>query len=473
MTKDNPNQEQPDPLSATGMFLRAFDVEGEKKPSDPFAPAPPSARPPNAAGERPPYPAPPPPPQAGGQGAGQSEFTQMFNSQAPRPAPPPAPNRQPRLRPPCSGPLPIRVRRLLPPTSRPASSRASLFRGSLLPRRRRAGQREDPPRPVPPSSATFVGSAPSSGSSRAKGFSSPGISDSADGGFTQFFSAPARPAPPPQSAAPPPPPPPRPQPAPDMSWRDDPFFRAPEKAPEQPSQSVTSILSSLSSPAGSGSRPPEPAPYRPEPLPSYAPPKPSEPSPADPGGVTRLIQRLAQEQSAPAAPPQFAPEPPPDSGPGEFTRIMAAPASRPAMSGPPAPGAAPPPPAPMFAAPPPPAMPKVAPPPFAPPPFAAPPPAAAPHPPAFAAPPPPAFAAPAHAQARTAAPGSRSCGAQRQAGSHGPHPAGDQYFPAALVADGGDLPDQVEVGGIPRTQVALRPADPFPSAGYPPARSCR
>ena len=33
MTKDNPNQEQPDPLSATGMFLRAFDVEGEKKPS--------------------------------------------------------------------------------------------------------------------------------------------------------------------------------------------------------------------------------------------------------------------------------------------------------------------------------------------------------------------------------------------------------------------------------------------------------
>lgn len=50
------------------------------------------------------------------------------------------PNRRPRPRPPCSGPLPIRVRHLLPPTSRPASSRASLFRGSLLPRRRRAGQ---------------------------------------------------------------------------------------------------------------------------------------------------------------------------------------------------------------------------------------------------------------------------------------------------------------------------------------------
>ena len=86
------------------------------------------------------------------------------------------------------------------------------------------------------------------------------------------------------------------------SWKDDPFFRAPEKTPEQPSQSVTSILSSLASPAGSGSRPPEAAPYRPEPMPSYAPPKPSESSPADPGGVTRLIQRLAQEQSAPAAP---------------------------------------------------------------------------------------------------------------------------------------------------------------------------
>ena len=58
MTKDNRNPEQPDPLSATGMFLRAFDVEGEKKPSDPFAPPPPSARPPGAASERPPYPSP-------------------------------------------------------------------------------------------------------------------------------------------------------------------------------------------------------------------------------------------------------------------------------------------------------------------------------------------------------------------------------------------------------------------------------
>jgi hypothetical protein len=42
MTNDNKSGQQPpepvDPLSATGMFLRAFDVEkeGAKKPSDPF-----------------------------------------------------------------------------------------------------------------------------------------------------------------------------------------------------------------------------------------------------------------------------------------------------------------------------------------------------------------------------------------------------------------------------------------------------
>ncbi len=386
MSKDNPNQEQPDPLSATGMFLRAFDVEGEKKPSDPFAPAPPAARPASAASERPPYPAPPT------QGVGQGEFTQMFNSQAPRQAPPPP--AQPATEAPTavfrapSYPSP-------PPAApdQPPGEFTRIFVSGVTPPQTPARRTvEDPPRPAPQSSATFLGSVPS-GQSRAKGFSSPGISDSAEGGFTQFFSAPARQAPPPQSAAPPPPPPPRPQPAADASWKDDPFFRAPEKTPDQPSQSVTSILSSLSSQAGSGSRPQESAPYRPEPLPSYAPPKPSESSPADPGGVTRLIQRLAQEQSAPAAAPQFAPEPPPDSGPGEFTRIMSAPSTRPAMGAPPAPAPAPLPPAPLFAAPPPPPLPKIAPPPFAPPPFAAPPPA--PHPPAFAAPPLPAFAAPA------------------------------------------------------------------------------
>ena len=394
MTKDNPNPEQPDPLSATGMFLRAFDVEGEKKPSDPFAPAPAAPRPPNAASERPPYPS-APPPRSAGQGTDHSEFTQMFNSQGQgqRPAPPPA---QPATEAPTAvfrapsypGPSPA-------PADQPPGEFTRIFVSGVTPPQAAPSRSvEDPPRPAPLSSATFLGSVPSSGSSRAKGFSSPGISDSAEGGFTQFFSAPARPASPPQSAAPPTPPPPRVQPAPDNSWRDDPFFRAPEKtsAPEQPSQSVTSILSSLSSPAGSGSRAPEPAPYRPEPMPSYAPPKPSESSPADPGGVTRLIQRLAQEQSAPAAPPPYVPDQPAESGPGEFTRIMSAPSTRPAMGAPPA--SAPPPPAPLFAAPPPPPMPKIAPPPFAPPSFAAPPPAA-PHSPAFAAPPVPAFAAPA------------------------------------------------------------------------------
>lgn len=403
MSNDNRSPEQPDPLSATGMFLRAFDVEGEKKPSDPFAPAPPAARPPGAASERPPYPSAAPPQSAGqgpGQGPAHGEFTQMFNSQGQRPAPPPA---QPATEAPTavfrapSYPSPPPA----PPDQPPGEFTRIFVSGVTPPSTHTPAPRsiEDPPRPAPVSSATFLGSVPSSGPSKAKGFSSPGVSDSAEGGFTQFFSAPARPVTPPPSAAAPPPPPPRPQPVPDPTWRDD-FFRTPEKAPgpEPASQSVTGILSSLSSAAGSSSRPPEPAPYRVEPLPSYAPPKPSESSPADPGGVTRIIQRLAQEQSAPAAPPQLAPEPPQDTGPGEFTRIMSAPPSRPAMGAPlaPAPAApAPPPPAPMFAAPPLPPMPKVAPPPFAPPHLAPPPPAASPHPPAFAAPAPPAFAAPA------------------------------------------------------------------------------
>ncbi len=90
MSKDNPNPEQPDPLSATGMFLRAFDVEGEKKPSDPFAPAPAASRPPSSASERPPYPPAAPQQQGAGQGPGHGEFTQMFNAQGQRPAPPPA-----------------------------------------------------------------------------------------------------------------------------------------------------------------------------------------------------------------------------------------------------------------------------------------------------------------------------------------------------------------------------------------------
>ncbi len=326
MSKDNPNQEQPDPLSATGMFLRAFDVEGEKKPSDPFAPAPPAARPPSAASERPPYP-PPAPPQ-GGQGGGQGEFTQMFNSQAPRPAPPPAPRAQPATEAPTavfrapSSPTPQPA-----PPDQPPGEFTRIFVSGVTPPQtppRRTG--EDPPRPAPPSSATFVGSVPSSGSSRAKGFSSPGISDSADGGFTQFFSAPARPAAPPQSAAPPPPRLPGPSQLPTCPGGMIRFSGRPRKRRNSRPRASPACCLRCPHRLVQVRGQPEPAPYRPEPMPSYAPPKPSEPSPADPGGVTRLIQRLAQEQSAPAAPPPFAPEPPADSGPGEFTRIMAAPA---------------------------------------------------------------------------------------------------------------------------------------------------
>ena len=87
MKNDNSNSgpEQPDPLSATGMFLRAFDQDGKKdaKPEDPFAPQPVKAAPPAA----------PSAPvsgraraAAGSGSSGAGEFTQMFNSMAQRPA---------------------------------------------------------------------------------------------------------------------------------------------------------------------------------------------------------------------------------------------------------------------------------------------------------------------------------------------------------------------------------------------------
>jgi hypothetical protein len=390
MTKDDSNSgskpaEQADPLSATGMFLRAFDLEteGAKKPSDPFPPAPAPAAPPRSSsygsdlpafGDAPTRPVAPP---AQPSGAGPGEFTQMFNALGPKPpaaTPPPA-----REMPPQSV-----AQAAKSPSPAPADAAQGeftrVFASGMTPANTPPAKTIQEPRPAPPAANP----------SRAKGFSSPGTSDSASAGsFTQFFNSTPSAAPPRSSAPVPssmPPSPSNPPPAPDMSWKDDPIFKPAPKpsSTDQSSPSVTGILSSLASPGGSPtSRQPEPAAYRPDPLASYAPPKPAEPSASEPGGVTRLIKRLEQQQAAPPPPPPSAPAPPPaSSGPGEFTRMMKGLGSNPAASAPPA---APPPQAAS------PAFPTFTPPPFTPPapppmPAAAPPHAAAPSPPVFAAP---------------------------------------------------------------------------------------
>jgi hypothetical protein len=212
-----------------------------------------------------------------------------------------------------------------------------------------------------------------------KGFSTPGVSDSAsaEGSFTQFFkAAPSTPAAastpfaPVQSYRPPPPPPPQ-----ETPWQHEPEFAAPTKpADSTPSQSVTGLMSALSSPGGpsSGPRQPEVAPYRPEPMPSYTPAPPQEPSSIDSGSVTKLIQRLSQVQRE--APPEprmpIASEAPktanvnaPLGEPGEFTRMISGDTVKAALGG----AAVPAQPAPAAAAPPPAAMPHLAVPAVAPP----------------------------------------------------------------------------------------------------------
>jgi hypothetical protein len=325
MTDKNSNsrpEPSADPLSATAMFLKAFDTDREEAPkgADRLAAEPQ----PTSAGAVPEAPAVPPPSQSGPE---PGEFTQMFSSMGQRPpAPQPSTRRE---APPVSSEAARESQ--VQPEQGPGEFTRIFVSGKAAPYAPPARASEPPSRPAPPSP----------GPSKSKGFSSPGASDSAsaEGTFTQLFRNPPRPAAP-APATPP-------SASPDSSWKNDAFFRPAETSvPQEASPSVTSILSSLAGPGTAHPRTPEAAAYRPEPLPSYAPPKPAE----EPGGVTRLIQRLAQEPGpgAPtsAGPGPSAPPPPPGSGPGEFTRIIsglgplsaaAPPAAAPAPSG----GAAP------------------------------------------------------------------------------------------------------------------------------------
>ena len=330
------SSEQPDSLSATGMFLRAFNAEpkSDSAAADPWSSAP--AAPPASAPAQRPASTPP----AGG------EFTQLFQKvdlrQSQAPAVPHNPN--------FSSPPPSEQL----PDKGGAGDFTRVFVGGAAPA---------PSGPPPRSADETVGFTPpvAINPSKAKGFSSPGVSGSAsgEGSFTQIFKT--SPSAPTSSPASPlqPPAPPVPRPA----WNNDPIFRSPEsKPPADPgSPSVTTLLASLGSSGNSASpsRSQGNVPYRPEPAP-YAPPQRShEPSEAEQGGVTRLIQRLAQTapEPSPGAPP--AAPPPVSSGPGEVTRMISRMGSASASEAPaPAPPPAPPAPA-AFAMPVPPPLPSM------------------------------------------------------------------------------------------------------------------
>ena len=405
--------EEADPLSATAMFLRSFDAgstPAQEAPHPSPAPSPdpwkstaaPASGPAVTRAEWPAEQVLPADPAASvpASGSGPGEFTQMFqalNRPNPEPVAPQAPV-PPAMTQPPAAPSPASVASAQGPGefTRIFVAGAVIEHGSktLVETPQFTPPAASTPSPV---SAPAPSAPASSAPPRLKGFSSPGVSDSAspEGSFTQFFKA--QPPSPSAHVAPPPPvqhvsAPPPPPPVAEKPWQ--PEFSAPPRATEPVSEpsSATGMLSSFAAPAqpasstpsSSGftaapyqaaSRAPEPAPYRAEPMPpmpSYTPaPAPPEPSGMEAGSVTKLIQRLSQvPREAPPEPTHataaFPPAPPVSSGPGEFTRMISGDTVKAALAGSPAApttapaAAAPPPPPPAFAMPPMPAAPKPA-----------------------------------------------------------------------------------------------------------------
>jgi len=373
--------QEDDPLSATAMFFRTLDQQAGGKQAEPAAKFDFNAVP--AEGDQKTPPARPP------SGSDKGEFTAIFGTGSPAgtPAPPSPPKPVP------SEALPPSWQEQAPPANQGQGEFTRIFvKGAPTPSKPVARTSEPASEAVPP---------------RAKGFSSPGISDaaSAQASFSQFFKpiskADAAPA---ESAKPPSPPAFRPGPSRANSAPDpfsmEPSFATPAREPSAPAQdpqSITSLIQALSSQAssGAGARASETAPYRQEsPAPFQPAAKPSAPSEFESGGVTQFIQRLAEMPPAPVAEaPPATPMREQDSGPGEYTRIISAP-TRPianppaAVSSAPAPSA--PPLAPAFVRPVIPAMPAVP----AIPPTPAVAPHAAPHPAHMAAMQPPAIPVP-------------------------------------------------------------------------------
>ncbi len=336
--------EQADSLSATGMFLRAFETKpetaaasgGSAAPAqagagpDPFGPSGPArsafAAPEQASGT----------PQAAVPASAPGEFTRFLKTLEPRASGEPMP----------AGPLsPV------PPSPAAASvSSAPIAHGGPAPgefTRIFVSGKSPTPGSSPKKTDELPGLPPAAASSAgAKGLSSPGVSDSASGAgsFTQYFNASAS-----GSASRSVPPAPSPATGAEPLRREG--MQPVADTPAAAGPSVTSLLSSLSStsagnPTGAGRQ--EPGPYRPAARTPFAAPAPAPAEPgAEPGGVTRLIQKLAQQPAAPPAPAVPAPPSPlpVNSGPGEFTRMIAkigaesAPVAQSAPAEPPAPAA--------------------------------------------------------------------------------------------------------------------------------------
>ncbi len=195
-----------------------------------------------------------------------------------------------------------------------------IFLGSSSPSVGKTGS-EQPPQAAAPSPAP------------AKGFSSPGGSDSVsgEGSFTELFKAGSpRPETPPAHVRPDP----TLSPSAPIRAAKDPFTKEqfrPKPAEtgsvgSPPMPSPTELLASLGSTKTSppANKQPEVPPYRP--APPVSPPidnRPANPFDSEAAGVTRFIQRLSIETPAPIAPPPtVAAGPPVSSDPGEFTRII-------------------------------------------------------------------------------------------------------------------------------------------------------
>ena len=292
--------DEPDPLSATAMFLRALDQQpGTEQPepavkSDPVFPQVGARRDVSPSGI------------PGTEKTG--EFTELFGgsrSLHPAPAQSSSPDQASpnpaSAAPTRSGQAPgeftrIFVKDLPSPPAKPAV--------------RNADERPEPLPSPPP---------------RPKGFSTPGASDaaSAETSFTQIFRPGARPTPgaaqPSEASA-------RPEPSRENSPSPIPAGRATESGPPKFDPSITSLIESLSSPSSSAGsqRAPEPTPYRADSMASFQPvAKPAQPPAFDAGGVTIFIQRLADPAPAPREP--LPPVHEPSTEQGEFTRIISAP----------------------------------------------------------------------------------------------------------------------------------------------------
>ena len=250
---------QSDPMSATGMFLNAFAPQPE--PSMEQA----QESPARAAVK---------PAQAG-------EFTQMFHKLEPPPSPP------------------------LPPAK--SANSPSQEPGDFTRMFVAATSSGFRPPPATPDAAPFTPQSPP----RMRGFSTPGVSDSAsaEGCFTQLFQTPASsPAPSPlQPFTPLPTAPPQ---AADAAWPQslNPVPSEDRMAPGGLSQLFRSLSEESESPLASH------------------PSSPAQPPAGTPESVTMLIRRLTEDlqQAVGPTPPMPLPaEPAGSSGPGEFTRIIA------------------------------------------------------------------------------------------------------------------------------------------------------